>query len=157
MAIGTETEGSLITPSTRQSLYTIKPALGSVPNAGIIPVSYQLDVAGPMCLSVHDTAVLLTVLQGNDSSNMPAGGYTSAMKGEAGWQEIRIGAVDPERFRYNDPAFQTPIPEALDQIASQPPRPARRRRHRTINKESAEVPYTEQLRSSQRACFQLPL
>lgn len=115
MAIGTETEGSLISPSTRQSLYTVKPALGSVPNEGIMPVSVHLDVAGPMCTTVQDTADLLTVLMGDNKPDVPLGGYAAAMKGAAGWAELRIGALDPETFRY-DASLQTPIPEAIEQI-----------------------------------------
>jgi amidase len=119
MAIGTETEGSLISPSTRQSLYTIKPTLGTVPNAGIMPVSFYLDVAGPMCRSVKDTVDLLSILAGKDHPNIPAGGFNSAMKGAAGWKSLKVGTLDPAKFRY-DSSLQTPIPEAIEQIVSPP-------------------------------------
>jgi amidase len=115
IAIGTETEGSLISPSTRQSLYTIKPTLGTVPNTGIMPVSIYLDVPGPMCRSVRDTADLLTVLAGKDHPNIPADGFNSAMKGAEGWKSLKVGTLDPVKFRY-DSSLQTPIPEAIEQI-----------------------------------------
>ncbi|KAI1631317.1 amidase family protein [Biscogniauxia mediterranea] len=115
MAIGTETEGSLISPSTRQSLYTIKATLGSIPNEGIIPISHHLDIAGPMCTTVKDTADLLTVLIGNGRPDVPPGGYATAMKGEAGWKELRVGTLDPEKYRHGEP-LQTQIPEAVEEI-----------------------------------------
>ncbi|KAI0602996.1 amidase family protein [Biscogniauxia sp. FL1348] len=115
MAIGTETRGSLISPSTRQSLYTVKSTLGSIPNEGIIPISHQLDIAGPMCTTVRDTADLLTVLIGSGRPDVPPGGYATAMKGQAGWKELRVGTLDPEKFRIGEP-LQTQIPEAMEQI-----------------------------------------
>ena len=120
MAIGTETEGSLISPSTRNSLYAIKPTLGTVPNAGIMPVSSHLDVAGPMCRCVKDTADLLTVLMGSNNPDVPPGGYAASMKGADGWKELKIGTLDPEKFRYNE-ALQVPVPEAIEQIVSTSP------------------------------------
>ncbi|EXU98946.1 amidase domain protein [Metarhizium robertsii] len=62
VATGTETEGSVVSPATRQSLWTIKPALGTIPNQGIIPVSGDFDIAGPVCKTVQDTAVVLAAL-----------------------------------------------------------------------------------------------
>ncbi|KAJ4253829.1 hypothetical protein NW762_010224 [Fusarium torreyae] len=115
IAIGTETEGSIISPSTRQSLFTIKPTLGTVSNAGIIPVSVYFDVPGPMCRSAKDTADLLTVLAGPDHPNIPAGGFAAAMKGAEGWKSLRVGTLDPAKFRY-DSSLQTPVPEAIEQI-----------------------------------------
>ncbi|KAI0114163.1 amidase family protein [Nemania sp. FL0031] len=115
MAIGTETEGSLVSPATRQSLYTIKASLGVIPNEGIIPINRHLDVPGPLCTTVKDTVDLFTVLVGNGKSGVPSGTYTDAMKGEAGWGELRIGTLDPDKFRY-DESIQTRIPEAVEQI-----------------------------------------
>ncbi|KAF9778536.1 hypothetical protein IL306_003758 [Fusarium sp. DS 682] len=115
MAIGTETEGSFISPSTQHSLYTIKPTLGTVTNAGIMPVSFYLDVPGPMCRSVKDTADLLTVLAGKDHPTIPAGGFAAAMKGAESWKGLKVGTLDPTKFCY-DNSLQTPIPEAIEQI-----------------------------------------
>ena len=98
MAIGTETEGSICNPATRQSLWAVKPTLGSVPNAHIMPVSHDLDIPGPMCRSVLDTANLLTVLKSNSKDNIASGGYTAAMKGANGWTRLSAGMVDPDRF-----------------------------------------------------------
>lgn len=66
LAVGTETDGSIVCPSSFNGLVGIKPTLGLVSRAGIIPVSPMQDTAGPMARSVADAAALLTVLAGYD-------------------------------------------------------------------------------------------
>ncbi|HET9789270.1 MAG TPA: amidase family protein, partial [Pyrinomonadaceae bacterium] len=64
--IGTETDGSIVCPSSNNSLVGIKPTLGLVSRSGIIPIAHSQDTAGPMTRTVADAAVLLGVLSGND-------------------------------------------------------------------------------------------
>jgi amidase len=66
VAIGTETDGSVICPSAANGLVGIKPTLGLVSRAGIIPISHHQDTAGAMARSVHDAAALLSVIAGSD-------------------------------------------------------------------------------------------
>lgn len=66
-AIGTETDGSIVCPSTSNSLVGIKPTLGLVSRSGIIPIAHSQDTAGPMARSVADAAVLLTAITGIDA------------------------------------------------------------------------------------------
>ncbi|OAP53885.1 hypothetical protein AYL99_11907 [Fonsecaea erecta] len=61
-SIGTETDGSLIVPAGRAALYTIKPTIGLVPQARIVPISSTFDSAGPMAKTPYDMAVLLDVI-----------------------------------------------------------------------------------------------
>lgn len=82
-----------------------------------MPVNYDLDIAGPICQSVEDVATLLTVMKDPSNSALPMNGYTTAMKGEGGWSELRVGTLDPEIFRY-DESFQTPVPGVIEQIVS---------------------------------------
>ncbi len=63
VAVGTETDGSILCPSGEQSLVGIKPTLGLVAQQGIIPIAASQDTAGPMCRSVADAAALLNVLR----------------------------------------------------------------------------------------------
>ena len=65
-AIGTETDGSIVSPSSINGIVGIKPTVGLVSRAGIIPISHTQDTAGPMARTVADAAVLLTVLAGID-------------------------------------------------------------------------------------------
>jgi amidase len=66
VAIGTETDGSVIAPSSAQALVGIKPTLGLVSRAGIVPIAHSQDTAGPMARTVADAAVLLGAMTGTD-------------------------------------------------------------------------------------------
>jgi amidase len=66
LAVGTETDGSIVCPSSYNGLVGIKPTVGLVSRTGIIPISPMQDTAGPMARSVADAAALLTVLAGYD-------------------------------------------------------------------------------------------
>ena len=65
-AIGTETDGSVVCPSNANSLVGIKPTLGLISRAGIIPIAHSQDTAGPMARTVADAATLLGALTGQD-------------------------------------------------------------------------------------------
>ncbi|HEU5217537.1 MAG TPA: amidase [Gemmatimonadales bacterium] len=66
ITIGTETDGSVVCPSSINGLVGIKPTVGLVSRAGIIPISATQDTAGPMCRTVTDAALVLTAIQGAD-------------------------------------------------------------------------------------------
>lgn len=68
-AIGTETDGSIICPSSVAGLVGIKPTVGLVSRNGIIPISHSQDTAGPMARSVADAAVLLSAIVGRDDAD----------------------------------------------------------------------------------------
>ena len=66
-AIGTETDGSIVCPSSMNGVVGIKPTLGLISRAGIIPIAHSQDTAGPVARTVRDAAVLLGALVGSDS------------------------------------------------------------------------------------------
>ncbi len=66
VAVGTETDGSIICPSHANGIVGIKPTVGLVSRAGIIPISHSQDTAGPMARTVADAAILLAALAGPD-------------------------------------------------------------------------------------------
>lgn len=66
LAIGTETNGSIVCPSSVNGIVGIKPTVGLISRAGIIPISHTQDTAGPMARSVSDAAELLGALTGTD-------------------------------------------------------------------------------------------
>ena len=68
-AIGTETNGSIISPATACGVVGIKPTVGLLSRSGIIPISHSQDTAGPMTRTVADAAALLTALAGADPSD----------------------------------------------------------------------------------------
>ena len=68
-AIGTETSGSILNPSCRNSLVGIKPTVGLISRRGIIPIAHTQDTAGPMARTVKDAAILLNALTGEDEKD----------------------------------------------------------------------------------------
>src|SRR5207249_10443098 len=79
VGIGTETDGSIVCPSSSNGLAGIKPTVGLVSRANIIPISHSQDTAGPMCRSVRDAAILLGALTGVDTDDTA----TAASAGKA--------------------------------------------------------------------------
>jgi amidase len=90
--------GSLVMPSDRAALYTIKPTLKIVSQDGIIPISPEADSAGPMTKSVMDLANLLDVLVDPSKTTVPNGGYAECVTGS--WEGIRVGVVGPEEWLF---------------------------------------------------------
>ncbi|MDR0184891.1 amidase [Lysobacter arvi] len=68
-AVGTETDGSIVCPSSVAGLVGIKPTVGLVSRSGIIPISHSQDTAGPMARSVADAAILLSAMVGRDDAD----------------------------------------------------------------------------------------
>ena len=107
-AIGTETDGSVVCPSSANSLVGIKPTVGLISRAGIIPIAHSQDTAGPMARTLSDAVVLLGALTGDDSRD-PA---TRESRGKAltdytrfldptGIKGMRLG-VARKYFGFND-------------------------------------------------------
>ena len=107
-AIGTETDGSVVCPSHANSIVGIKPTIGLVSRAGIIPIAHSQDTAGPMGRCVADAAALLGALVGADPRDPATGAgtdrlftdYTQFLDSE-GLQGARIG-VARNFFGFND-------------------------------------------------------
>jgi amidase len=77
VAVGTETDGSILSPSSYNGIVGIKPTLGLISRAGIIPIAHSQDTAGPMARTVTDAAILLGALSGSDPRD-PATAEASA-------------------------------------------------------------------------------
>jgi amidase len=69
VAVGTETDGSILCPSSINGIVGLKPTLGLVSRSGVIPIAHSQDTAGPMCRSVSDAAILLSAMVGADASD----------------------------------------------------------------------------------------
>jgi amidase len=79
ISIGTETDGSVVCPSSTCGIVGIKPTVGLISRAGVIPISHSQDTSGPMCRTVTDAAILLGALTGVD----PRDSATNASQGKA--------------------------------------------------------------------------
>jgi len=122
--IGTETDGSIVCPSSSNGLAGIKPTVGLVSRSGIIPISHSQDGAGPMCRTVRDAAILLSALTGVD----PEDSATAASAGKTqpdytqfcdpnGLKEARIG-VARKYFGFSD-AVDALMNQSLDLMKQQ--------------------------------------
>ena len=98
LAIGTETDGSVMCPSGINGIVGIKPTLGLVSRSGIIPIAHSQDTAGPMARSVRDAALLLSAMTGVDADDPATGNaeihhnYASNLAAD-GVRDKRIGVI----------------------------------------------------------------
>ncbi|MGO8956407.1 MAG: amidase [Streptosporangiaceae bacterium] len=69
LAVGTETDGSIVSPAGACGVVGLKPTVGLVSRSGIVPISAAQDTAGPMTMTVADAAILLTVMAGADPAD----------------------------------------------------------------------------------------
>ncbi|PKA82408.1 amidase [Ulvibacter sp. MAR_2010_11] len=68
-AVGTETSGSIISPSSQNSVVGLKPTIGVISRSGLVPISHTLDTPGPMTKNVIDNAILLDAMAGKDTKD----------------------------------------------------------------------------------------
>ena len=119
VAVGTETEGSIVGPASACGIVGIKPTVGLVGRTGIIPIANSQDTAGPMARTVRDAAILLGVLAGTDSQDAISVGnaghapadYTKYLDAD-GLKGATIG-VARNYFGFHD-AVERVMNEALD-------------------------------------------
>jgi amidase len=123
VAIGTETDGSIVSPSSVNGLVGLKPTVGLWSRTGIIPISKTQDTAGPMTRTVKDAAILLGALTGIDAQDS----YTLTSKGKAeadytkfldtnGLQGKRLGI---EKSAFDDkPAVVALLKDAINTLKS---------------------------------------
>jgi amidase len=111
VAVGTETDGSIVSPSAACGLVGLKPTVGLVSRSGIIPISHSQDTAGPMTRTVRDAALLLGALAAPDEadpasrqSGRPAEVDFTRGLDAGGLRGARIGVPRPVYFGYSPAA-----------------------------------------------------
>jgi amidase len=122
VGVGTETDGSIVCPSGANSLVGLKPTVGLVSRAGIIPIAHSQDTAGPMCRTVTDAAILLGALAGADRGDPATAAapavvpdYTTALDPN-GLKGARIGVA---RAVFGSPEGDRIVNAALDVLKAQ--------------------------------------
>ncbi|XP_057752123.1 probable amidase At4g34880 isoform X2 [Arachis stenosperma] len=101
VSLGTETDGSILCPSSYNSVVGIKPTVGLTSRAGVVPISPRQDTVGPICRTVSDAAYVLETIAGIDindkatieaSKFVPKGGYAQFLRKD-GLRGKRLGVV----------------------------------------------------------------
>ncbi len=119
--IGTETDGSIVSPSSANGLVGIKPTVGRVSRSGVIPISASQDTPGPMARTVTDAALLLAAISGSDPNDpatmLAAGGPQalgdiSALLDPQGLFGVRLGVLRSQGFGRH-PAVDLAIEAAI--------------------------------------------
>jgi amidase len=108
ISIGTETDGSIVCPSSAHSLVGIKPTVGLLSRSGIIPIAHSQDTPGPIARTVTDAAILLGALTGSIRVTRPRprvpgnhrATYTTALDAN-GLRGARIGVARAKVTGYN--------------------------------------------------------
>ena len=115
-AVGSETSGSIISPSSQNSVVGLKPTIGNVSRTGIIPISSTLDTAGPMAKNVTDTAILLSAIMGYDSEDST----TIRSNNTDFWTNFSDNTLKGKRFGIFKAYLSNPIyQKTIDKLKSQ--------------------------------------
>ncbi|MBL0387733.1 amidase [Tumebacillus sp. ITR2] len=115
LTVGTETSGSILSPSSQNSVVGIKPTVGLISRTGIIPICHSQDTAGPMARTLRDATILLGAMTGVDESD-PAtwsqeahADYTQFLDAD-GLKGVRLGVADFMKLDEEDiPLFQAAL------------------------------------------------
>ncbi|MEM8968903.1 MAG: amidase family protein [Bacteroidota bacterium] len=115
-AVGTETSGSILSPSSANSLVGLKPTTGLLSRDGIVPLSSTLDTPGPMTKSVIDNAILISAMTGEDQNDDATKGNP---KNVSYWENLESGSLEGIRFGVNTNFLEDSIyQENVDKIVS---------------------------------------
>ena len=97
-AIGSETSGSILSPSSQNSVVGLKPKIGLVSRAGIIPISSTLDTAGPIAKNVMDTSIVLDAIYGYDSQDSKSFKSKDLENADTYYSEFKFASLRGKTF-----------------------------------------------------------
>lgn len=125
LAVGTETDGSVVCPSGANGVVGIKPSLGLLSRSGIIPIAHSQDTAGPMARTVRDAAILLGAMSGIDPADPLSTAYgdsppdfTSNLTADA-LNGKRIGVIRSHYGAGEYPAVDEILAQSIDALKAQ--------------------------------------
>lgn len=116
-ALGTDTGGSVRLPSAFNGITGLRPTIGRISNAGVIPLAWTMDTVGPMARTAADCAVLLGAIAGYDpadagSVDRPSVDYVRALN--AGGEGLRIGVIDGYSLHHLQPQVDKALRQAME-------------------------------------------
>ncbi len=95
-AIGSETLGSISSPSTRCGVTGLRPTFGFVPRTGAMALSWTMDKLGPICRAVEDCAIVLTAIYGPDGQDLATRDAAFNWNADFDWKSLRVGYIASE-------------------------------------------------------------
>lgn len=124
VAVGTETDGSVVCPASINGIVGIKPTLGFVSRSGIIPIAHSQDTAGPLGRTVKDAALLMNAMVGRDADDLMMGSYpvevpdfAAELTNEA-LKSVRLGVIRNYRGAGNDARLDEIFDESIQRLQS---------------------------------------
>jgi Asp-tRNA(Asn)/Glu-tRNA(Gln) amidotransferase A subunit family amidase len=116
-SIGTETRGSISSPSTRCGVTGFRPTFGFVPRTGAMTLSWTIDKVGPICRSVEDCAIVMNYIHGTDGKDRSVQSAAFNWNAQFNWKSLRVGVLqkDFDLAPYTPPA----PPKPLDQMTAE--------------------------------------
>ncbi|HEY2392916.1 MAG TPA: amidase [Candidatus Angelobacter sp.] len=109
-AIGSETLGSISSPSTRCGTTGLRPTFGFVPRTGAMALSWTMDKLGPLCRAVEDTAIVLTAIHGPDGHDRTVHNAAFNWDANLDWRKLRVGYLKDD-FELSPPPPEAPKEE----------------------------------------------
>ena len=128
-SLGTETLGSISSPSTRNGATGLRPTFGHVPRTGAMALSWTMDKIGPICRSVEDCALVLSAIYGPDGHDRSVQPAAMNWDAEFDWRKLRVG--------YTKSAFDLPIATPIKEPAADNPAELRAYRQRQAHQKAA--------------------
>ncbi|HVH87421.1 MAG TPA: amidase [Terriglobales bacterium] len=133
-AIGSETLGSISSPSTRCGTTGLRPTFGFVPRTGAMALSWTMDKLGPICRAVEDTALVLNAIYGPDGSDRSVHNAAFNWDGNLDWRKLRVGYFK-EEFELKPPSE----PQAPTEETTASPEEMKKREESRRRREEAQA------------------
>lgn len=118
-AIGTETQGSIVSPSTVCGVTGLRPTFGSVSRSGAMVLSWSMDKIGPLCRSAEDAALVFSYIKGSDGKDECAVERAFNYTGKPDWKKLRIAYASNYFRRLPPAASQWQVIEQLRKLGAQ--------------------------------------
>src|SRR5262244_3464036 len=137
-AIGSETLGSISSPSTRCGTTGLRPSFGLVPRTGAMALSWTMDKLGPICRAVEDCAIVLHAIYGPDGQDRAVQNAAFNWDANLDWRKLRVGYLKAD-FEPQPPSQPEPPKEQKEAVESISPEEKKKRDEVKANREAAQA------------------
>jgi Asp-tRNA(Asn)/Glu-tRNA(Gln) amidotransferase A subunit family amidase len=117
-AIGSETLGSISSPSTRCGTTGLRPTFGFVPRTGAMALSWTMDKLGPLCRAVEDTAIVLSAIHGPDGHDRTVHNAAFNWDANLDWRKLRVGYLKDD-FELSPPPPSAEAPKDEKELTAE--------------------------------------